>query len=70
MPKLILNETLPMCSGVCCTQKESCYRYRLNQFFDYPGRKRQHQNPEWLEPRCKNGKCKNFLEIRYQSEDK
>lgn len=69
MPKLILNEALPMCSGVCCAKKDSCYRYRLNQFFDYPGRKHKHQHPEWLDPCYRNGRCRNFLEVRYQDEE-
>lgn len=68
MSKLVLNETITMCSGVCCSIKEECYRYRLNVFFDYPKLKRNHSHPEFLEPRCQNGKCRYFMETQYQEE--
>ena len=60
---LVLSHSVAMCSGVCCKKKNSCYRYKLNEFFDVIA-SMPHPDPYFVEP-C-SGECRKFLPIVYQ----
>ena len=65
--KIVLNENVHMCSGVCCPLRDDCYRHQLNNFYDVIAQT-PHRDPVFVEPayNARRGKCLQFLETELQ----